>query len=335
MTSVLPAATEGASWNLGGCACIVLTILAGAIEVQAAPFAKIVKTVACIRDTVPVLPRGGTLRKDAEPIVRGSLPKKGSREDQERLIYTDGTAECAAQAFGGDAVEPWMNVLAHCEPFSPGALAFILESDEWAPLVRGRVLDCAAGSCWVTANLSKRSEVTEVVALDLSERFLLDTGRRVIRHLEGDLEKVSFVESSFNDIPFENGTFDAVFLVAAFHHSLAPFSTLLELRRLLKPDGALFIIETCTATIRVRRGRELALKMSRESGATEICCTQGELEYFIRQAGFTDYRVISLDDFTPSRVKRFVRRRLRSSGIEGLVLGTTNVVVARRTDAEW
>lgn len=259
--------------------------------------------------------RGQKLHNDAEPILRGSLPKKGSREDLERLIYSDGSADSAAKAVAGEAEEPWMNVLAQCEPFSPGALAFILESEELGPLVRGRVLDCAAGSCWVTAKLSRIDSVTEVVALDLSERFLLETGQRVIRHLEGNLEKVSFVESSFNDVPFENGTFDAVFLVAAFHHSLAPFATLLELRRVLKPGGALFIVETCTATIKVRRGREQSLQLSRESGATEICNTQGELEYFVRQAGFIDYRVISLDEFTPSRAKRFIRRRLRQAGI--------------------
>ena len=275
------------------------------------------------------------MQEDAEPVVRGSLPRKGSREDQERRIYSDGLADSAAQAVGGEAEEPWMNVLAHFEPFSPGALAFILESDELGPLVRGRVLDCAAGSCWVTARLSNLAGVTEVVALDLSKKFLLETGTRVIRHLDGDLGKISFVESSFNDVPFENGTFDAVFLVAAFHHSLAPFATLLELRRVLKPGGALFVIETCTATIKVQKGREKSLQMSRESGATEICYTQGELEYFFRQAGFVDYRIIALDDFTPSRAKRFVRRRLRQFGIEGLVLGTTNVIVARGTDSAW
>ena len=199
------------------------------------------------------------MHQDAEPVVRGSLPRSGSREDQERRIYSDGSADNAALAIAGEAEEPWMNVLAHFEPFSPGALSFILESDEFAPLVRGRVLDCAAGSCWVTARLSKLAGVTEVVALDLSEKFLLETGRRVIRHLEGNLEKISFVESSFNDVPFESGSFDAVFLVAAFHHSLAPFATLLELRRVLKPGGALFVIETCTATIKVRQGREKSL----------------------------------------------------------------------------
>lgn len=272
---------------------------------------------------------------DAKPTVRGAIPKKGTREDREREKYASGSADTDAAAIAGGAVEPWMNVLALYEPFSPVALSYILESEEWGPLVRGRVLDCAAGSCWVTATLSKRREIDEVVALDLSERFLLDTGRRVIRHLEGDLDKVAFVESSFNDTPFEDGSFDAVFLVAAFHHSLAPFATLLELRRVLKPGGALFIIETCTATIRVRAGREKSIAMSRESGATEICYTQGELEYIVRQAGFVDYRVNSLDDFTPNRAKRLARRGLRRFGVEGLVVGTTNVIVARETTTSW
>ena len=51
--------------------------------------------------------------------------------------------------------------------------------------MRGTVIDFGAGTCWVTARLSRLAPVDEVVALDLSERFMTWVGARICCNTRG------------------------------------------------------------------------------------------------------------------------------------------------------
>jgi SAM-dependent methyltransferase len=156
------------------------------------------------------------------------------------------------------------------------------------------VIDLAAGTCWATARISKVPEVNEVVALDMSERFLTTVADRIITELAGNREKIRFAVSSFNDIPLESDYFDCAFMIAAIHHSVTPLRTLTEVLRVLKPNGSLLVIEAPSSVIGIRKARQKGHQITTESGATEIAYTRGELEYMLVHSFFKSRRCLSI-----------------------------------------
>lgn len=265
----------------------------------------------------------------AIPVIARRPVSPGEPEHREMRVYESGEADSTASAVQGSHAEPWLNVLDERECGSPPAIEFALAQRELSRLIHGRAIDLGAGTCWVTARLSKCDAVREVVALDMSERFLIDVGSRVISHLGGVREKVRFAVGSFNDIPFPAASFDCAFLVAAIHHSLSPMKTLIEARRVLKPDGVLILVETPSSVLRVRRNRRTAIELSRSTGATEICYTAGELDYILRHAGFDRVAYYPVDALTRGALRKAMRRVLRSLGLEDVVRPPIYVIVAR------
>lgn len=245
--------------------------------------------------------------------------------------YESGAAEEVAAQLGGDVAESWVSIVERHEPGAHTAFHQALADPQIAARVRGRVIDLGAGSCWATAFLSKLDGVDEVVALDLSEGFLRRVGAPVVRHYGGREDKVTFAASSFEAVPFESGSFDAAFLIAAIHHSLAPLKVLLEGRRVLKPGGVLVVIESPSSLLRIRRQREQALELSRTTPTTEITYTRGELEYLLRHAGFHHLRFLPHRELSRNPLKRWVRRALRVTGYEDVFLPVSYVIAAEPT----
>ena len=207
-------------------------------------------------------------------------------EYREMMRYESGLADREAKEGSGRHDEAWLNVLEDREPGVPPALDHALNTPALARLIHGRVIDLGAGTCWVTAKLSKLDRIDQVVALDMSERFLTDVGPRIIRHYGGVAAKIAFAIGSFNHVPFPDASFDCAWLVASIHHSLSPVKTLLEARRVLRPDGTLFVIEGPSSVLQIRGRRLHSIAMTHLTGCTELNYTKGELEYMIRHAGF-------------------------------------------------
>jgi SAM-dependent methyltransferase len=270
----------------------------------------------------------------AIPVIARRPVSEGEPEYREMSKYESGLADQEARAVPGVHAEPWLNVLDEREFGSPPAIEFAAAHPDVSRFIKGRVIDLGAGTCWVTARLSKIAAVNEVVALDMSEQFLTGVGSRVIGHCGGDVAKIGFAVGSFNEIPFPSASFDAAFLVAAIHHSLSPLKTLLEARRVLKPDGALLMVETPSSILGVRKHRRLALELSRSTGATEFCYTAGEMDYMLRHAGFNRVSYYPVDGFTRGIVRKGLRWCLRALRLENFVRPPIYVIVAQGTAQE-
>jgi ubiquinone/menaquinone biosynthesis C-methylase UbiE len=246
------------------------------------------------------------------------------------LKYESGRANELVAGLPGRHQEPWLNALDLWEPTAPLALEKALQNPAMASAVRGRVLDVAAGSCWATARLSLVESVQEVVALDLSERFLTSVGDRIINELSGDRSKIRFAVSSFNTMPFEDEYFDCAFFIATLHHCETPIRTLKEICRTVKMGGTLFLVEISVPPITIRDARERALQLSRESGFTEIAHTRSEMQYWLRHAGFDLVTFHTLETTVGSPLKRWVRNGLRRLDLEHVLLHTLYVMEANK-----
>lgn len=94
------------------------------------------------------------------------------------------------------------------------------------------VLDIGCGAGFLTNFLAPRGY--RVTGVDLS-RESLDVARR---HDKDGL--VDYREADALNLPFNNGSFDAVFLMDFLEHTEAPAQAILEASRVLKPRGLLF-----------------------------------------------------------------------------------------------
>ena len=98
------------------------------------------------------------------------------------------------------------------------------------------VLDCGCGPGTITRDIAQRVAPGKVVGLDFSADQVAvatrDARARGIANAE-------FRQGSVYALPFEDGSFDAVFSHALLEHLREPASAVLELKRVLKPGGTL------------------------------------------------------------------------------------------------
>lgn len=105
-----------------------------------------------------------------------------------------------------------------------------------APRPGQRILDLAAGTGASSVSLARSG--AEVVAGDFS-RGMIAEGRR--RH--GDVPNLSFAEADATDLPFDDGTFDAVTISFGLRNVNDPRTALAEMLRVTAPGGRLVVCE--------------------------------------------------------------------------------------------
>jgi SAM-dependent methyltransferase len=256
------------------------------------------------------------------PVIRGRIPNPWEKEYRELQHYESGQAESDAQSRSTGAAEPWEEVIRQSEPSAFPAVARLMADPSLTARIKGTVIDVGAGTCFFSAELSKRADVERVYAVDLSEKFLTTVGARVLRHFGARLEKIQFVASDFNDIPLPAATVDAAFLFASIHHSLAPIKTLQEVARLVKPGGTIFILENPKSVMGIRKAREVALALSDD--VSEVTYTRGELEYLIATANVGRCETIRFDVLSRPGPRRWIRAAVRLVGLEDVILNPPN-----------
>lgn len=101
-----------------------------------------------------------------------------------------------------------------------------------------RVLDVATGTGDVAFEIRKAG-VPEVVGLDVSIGMIEEARRKATKHRDG----VSFVVGDGMNLPFEEGSFDAVTISFGLRNMPDYAAAVREMARVLKPGGKLVCLE--------------------------------------------------------------------------------------------
>jgi SAM-dependent methyltransferase len=113
------------------------------------------------------------------------------------------------------------------------------------------ILDMGSGGGWLSGFLSSFASVKKIYALDSSKFFLHKMMPKILERMHANSKKITTVEGLFTPILFESGSLDIVVVSSALHHADNLEETLKEIRRVLKKDGVLFILnETPGAAFR-------------------------------------------------------------------------------------
>lgn len=125
---------------------------------------------------------------------------------------------------------PWRNVF-----LSPRKLAARL------PLTAGsRVLEVGAGSGFYSVEVARRLTEGHLELLDLQPE-MLEKARRKLE--AAGLSNVGYTPADAGRLPFREGSFDLLFLVAVLGEIADRGAFLAEARRVLKPEGILSVSE--------------------------------------------------------------------------------------------
>ena len=144
------------------------------------------------------------------------------------------------------------------------------------------VADIGAGDGFFTSRLARSVGGNgRVFAVEIDDAVMTRLRKRL---QEDGINNVTIVKGSIDDPKLPDATFDAALIVNAYHEMEQHQSMLAALRRALKPDGRLVIVEPVTPS---RRGRPRA----DEAKNHEI-----DPEYLLQDARAAGFAVVSLRD---------------------------------------
>lgn len=177
-----------------------------------------------------------------------------------------------------------------------------------------RVLDAGCGPGTITLGLARAVSPGQVTGIDLEDSQFLNVRDRAER--EG--LNVEFRKASVYELPFEDGSFDAVFSHALLGHLSAPDAALLELRRVLKPGGLIGLRAADLGGLLIdaasdRPAQALAAYVANQKSGSKDPNVGRKIGRLLGQAGFTvqsmtaSYEVITETLLTigPSLAQRF------------------------------
>jgi SAM-dependent methyltransferase len=152
-----------------------------------------------------------------------------------------------------------------------------------------RLIDCGCGPGSITVDLAQAVTPGEAIGIDLREAALTQ-GRTLAR--DRGLSNVTFQVANVYQLPFSDASCDAAFACAVLQHLAAPLEALKEVRRVLKPEGVIGIVDgSAPITFRYPTNPVLeawdTLRVLEREYNTGRPSPALQLRALLREAGFT------------------------------------------------
>jgi len=103
----------------------------------------------------------------------------------------------------------------------------------------GLILDAGTGTARIPILICQQCPQLKIIASDLSKNMLLIGSTNVEQ--AGLQKQISLELADSKQLPYQDGQFDMVISNSIVHHLPDPLPFLLEIKRVLKPNGAIFI----------------------------------------------------------------------------------------------
>jgi SAM-dependent methyltransferase len=191
------------------------------------------------------------------------------------------------------------------------------------------VLEAGCGVGAQTVTLAQRSPDARFVSVDVSADSIAEAKRRADR---AGLTNVEFRQADLFALPFTIESFDHVFVCFVLEHLSRPIEALASLKRLLRPEGTITVIEGDHGSTyfypdspAAHAAIQCQVTLQREAGGNALIGRQ--LYPLIVDAGFDAVRVsprmVYIDSSRADLVDGFTRRTFIAmiEGIRGPAIG--------------
>ena len=166
--------------------------------------------------------------------------------------------------------EEKLKLMAECLDIKPGS----------------RVLDVGTGTgVFLSFLISKVGSNGQIVALDVAEEMLR---KAVFKGFNGD---ISYLNADVNNVPLSDETFDSVVCYSSFPHFQDKPRALIEIIRVTRSGGSLFICHTSS------RASINGIHRSIPDVANDVIPDADEMRRMLSEAGFVS---ITIEDFSES-----------------------------------
>jgi ubiquinone/menaquinone biosynthesis C-methylase UbiE len=194
-------------------------------------------------------------------------------------------------------------------------LAHLMHHDTSYP-EGSNVLEAGCGVGAQTITLAKNSPQAEITSVDISTPSL--NHAKALIHREG-ISNVQFQTADIMELPFDDETFDHVFICFVLEHLPDPVGALVSLKRVLKKGGSITVIEGDHGSCYFHPETEEAVKAWQclINVQTDLNCNPlmgRELYPLLKEAGFEDIqigpRVVYVDESKPRLVDGFIKKTI-------------------------
>jgi len=165
----------------------------------------------------------------------------------------------------------------HWKRYIADTLSFLKTWAQISPI--DTVLDVACGTGEFEKLLLTENSTQSIVGVDISDKMLAIAQQKC-----SAFPQVSFHIASASALPFPSNSFDVIVSASSFHFFDDPLAALIEMRRVLKPDGKVVILDWCKDYLFCKI-LDITLKIF--DSAHQQCYTQKEFHHLLTSANFT------------------------------------------------
>lgn len=116
-----------------------------------------------------------------------------------------------------------------------------IDWDKYLP-AQAVVIDIGGGTGWLSGYISKYQQVKEIQLIDSSLYFLDKMVPKMIQLIGGNKDKIKIVEGFFSPLLLADESVDIALICSSMHHADNISKLLIEIKRVLKKGGYLFIL---------------------------------------------------------------------------------------------
>ena len=152
-----------------------------------------------------------------------------------------------------------------------------------------RVLDLGCGTGWASRRMARMASAGEVVGLDVSDEMV-----RRAEQTSQEIMNVRYVWGSAEKIPAPDSQFNKVLSVESFYYYADQGQALDELRRVMAPEGKLFIL------INLYKDNHYSLRWVTELKVPVQALSEAEYKALLERHGFRKVEARRIPDRSPS-----------------------------------
>lgn len=186
------------------------------------------------------------------------------------------------------------------------------------PSSNDSVLEVAAGTC--ICGRAFAPYVKNIICLDATPA-MLDIGKSECR--KSNIQNIDFTVGLADDLPFKDNSFDIVISRLAFHHFTDPEIVFKEMKRVLKTNGKLVVIDMIANDISFRGNADKIEAMRDNSHVKNLSLSEMRNLYFdnsvcLKTQEQTDMRVSLKDWMELTKVPEYTRTEISRLMLEDI-----------------